>query len=380
MKLYYSKRYPGVFHYFKKGHRKNGFRLTYYDNQHKRHEIRRTGFHNINRALSRRDEIMNHYQALKDSRNMTVGEWCRHVINERKTYRTTTYKSYAHLLGNYIIPYIGKYKLVDLIPDIYRRYCWQKLIERGLSANTIKDTNARIQTAMNEAVDNKLIQNNPIKRPRMSKALERSERPRKPIMNRKQLIAFNDCLNRHSMMLRAIYYTLENTGMRAGELLGLHWDAINFKKSTLSIRYTRDEYGLRRPKTKTSRRTLTIDSKLLDILKQYYRYCRSHYKINSNSYVILGKQGKPLIANYVPEYLRKLLIESGLKKLVGRFTPHSFRHMFASKLIVDYHIDPLYVSRILGHANPSITMKIYAQLSANQSLNIKKILNNKLGK
>lgn len=41
---------------------------------------------------------------------------------------------------------------------------------------------------------------------------------------------------------------------------------------------------------------------------------------------------------------------------------HMLRHGFASTLIVDLGLDPVQVSRQLGHARPSITIDRYAHL------------------
>jgi len=41
---------------------------------------------------------------------------------------------------------------------------------------------------------------------------------------------------------------------------------------------------------------------------------------------------------------------------------HDLRHTFASHLIVDLRLDVAQVSRILGHARPSITLDRYTHL------------------
>jgi integrase len=47
----------------------------------------------------------------------------------------------------------------------------------------------------------------------------------------------------------------------------------------------------------------------------------------------------------------------------GRLTLHSFRHGYAS-LLISSGLNVVNVSRQLGHANPAITLKIYAHLYA----------------
>ena len=41
---------------------------------------------------------------------------------------------------------------------------------------------------------------------------------------------------------------------------------------------------------------------------------------------------------------------------------HDLRHAFASHLIIDLGLDVAQVSRILGHASPTITLSVYTHL------------------
>ena len=45
----------------------------------------------------------------------------------------------------------------------------------------------------------------------------------------------------------------------------------------------------------------------------------------------------------------------------GRLSLHSFRHAFAS-LLISRGLNVVYVSRQLGHANPTVTLSTYAHL------------------
>lgn len=54
---------------------------------------------------------------------------------------------------------------------------------------------------------------------------------------------------------------------------------------------------------------------------------------------------------------------AGLNSIDGpRLRLHDLRHTFASHLIVDLRLDVAHVSRILGHARPSITLDTYTHL------------------
>lgn len=375
MKYYYLKRHPGIFYYSQHGKRKYGFRFSYYDNQHNRHEKSKRGYLSLKNAISSYGDLVERQQTLENTNNMTFAQWSYRFLKALKTEKkVTTYKNYEHLLVNDAIPYIGNIKLIDLKPISYRYRCLMALIKRGLSITTIKEVNTRVQTVINDAVENTKLPKNNLKgvNLRHIKIHSANVRPSKQIMNRKQLRQFNKCLNRHSLQLRTIFYSLEYTGMRAGELMGLHWKDVDLNKRIININWTRDDYGIRTPKTEKSKRIIMIPSNLSKLLGQYYRVCQNKYKVSPKSLVIRGKHGNPLIPNLIPSILRNLLVECGLKNMVGRFTPHSFRHMLVSRLI-GRGVNPVAVSKMMGHASVRITLDVYAQTAPGQILDPNKI-------
>lgn len=67
--------------------------------------------------------------------------------------------------------------------------------------------------------------------------------------------------------------TLIYTGMRSGELCGLHWKDVDLEKGTIFVRYTLyradGQYKLSTPKTKSSLRVIAIPAELKAILKDH---------------------------------------------------------------------------------------------------------------
>lgn len=58
-------------------------------------------------------------------------------------------------------------------------------------------------------------------------------------------------------------------GMRKGELAALTWKDIDFESKTIAITKTRDEYGVRDPKTRNSIRTINMSSELAEHLASF---------------------------------------------------------------------------------------------------------------
>jgi integrase len=72
--------------------------------------------------------------------------------------------------------------------------------------------------------------------------------------------------------------------------------------------------------------------------------------------------GRGLDHRHVGDAFRLAVRRAGLKG-PGRLSLHSLRHGFASLLIAG-GLDVVFVSRQLGHANPTVTLSTYAHLFA----------------
>ena len=59
---------------------------------------------------------------------------------------------------------------------------------------------------------------------------------------------------------------------------------------------------------------------------------------------------------------REAVRRSGVRG-AGRLSLHSLRHGYAS-LLIGSNVNPQFVSRQLGHANPSVTLEVYSHLFA----------------
>lgn len=70
---------------------------------------------------------------------------------------------------------------------------------------------------------------------------------------------------------------LAYTGLRKGEGLGLCWKDIDMKNLTLTVERTRDNKGVRPPKTENSYRTIDLDESIISQLKNIKRGVKKHY-------------------------------------------------------------------------------------------------------
>ena len=79
----------------------------------------------------------------------------------------------------------------------------------------------------------------------------------------------------------------------------------------------------------------------------------------SSGYLFATSTGKPVdVSNFYKWTWRPALRRAGLPETL---TPHQLRHGTAS-LLLNQSVPVPVVSRYLGHANPGITMKVYAHI------------------
>jgi integrase len=144
-------------------------------------------------------------------------------------------------------------------------------------------------------------------------------------------------------------------GLRIGEALSLRYEDLDLAEGTISIRRTLWKYNVYPPKTPSSRRTLKLPQVALDALT---RLSESNGN-PSEGWLFPSKNGNPT----APESFwcwgwKRMLRKAGLPESL---TYHQLRHGAAS-LLLNQNVPVPVVSRYLGHANPGITMKVYAHL------------------
>ena len=135
---------------------------------------------------------------------------------------------------------------------------------------TVRKLNTSIRACINYAIDDGLLNRNFTNHISIS-GNEDQERPVK-YLNLKEIKTLvksckQDLKPEHTtkyLILAAIY-----TGARLGELSALQWSDIDFKHKTISITksWNQDRRDMRKPKTKSSNRVISVNSSFLELLK-----------------------------------------------------------------------------------------------------------------
>ena len=137
------------------------------------------------------------------------------------------------------------------------------------------------------------------------------------------------------------------TGMRQGEILALRWDHVDLDRGVIHVRRSVWEGTEKRPKGKKSR----------DIPISAVRDALIQHRHERGPYVFCDAEGKQFTKQHCRRPLKRALARAGLP----HFGWHSFRHTFASHLVMKGVPLPA-IQQLLGHSTITVTMR-YAKVS-----------------
>ena len=151
-----------------------------------------------------------------------------------------------------------------------------------------------------------------------------------------------------------MFAILGMTGIRAGELLGMKVEDLDFERRLIFIRRSAWRGNLQTTKSKASKGALPMPEPLAAVLKRYLETWRP----NAMRLLFMNRRGRPFNANKV----RTLGLHPVLKKLgIPLGGLHAFRHTHSS-LLLDVGAPPTVAQAQLRHSDPRITLGIYGHV------------------
>ena len=285
-------------------------------------------------------------------------QWLEQV--HRPTLRLSTYDSYRTIIHKHLIPCLGHIQLQRLTPQHVQAFYADKL-KGGLSLNRVRKVHSVLRVALANAVKWNLVARNVcdvVTRP----ALQRYEATP---LTQEQAKCLLQAVRNHK--LEALLTVALVTGMRRGELLGLHWQDIDMKMGSIQIRRSVSrvaKLGLQEsePKTAKSRRRIILPAFALEVLQRHYtRQQEVRTKAGTQwierDIVFCNRYGDYREPANLQRDFKRLLTEAELPNI--RF--HDLRHS-AATLLLGMGVNPKIVQELLGHSTISMTMDIYSHV------------------
>lgn len=274
------------------------------------------------------------------------------------------------VLGRVLVSKLTYRKIQDFILSLSKDGVNQRT-GKGLSSKSQKHYLTFISDVMLYAKRCGIIDNNPCKDVAVSRA-ERTEKDIYSLEEAKAVLSIID--DKAPTNYKLFFNLLAYCGMRRGEALGLEYKDIDFDNSVLSISRTSNYLSgtgvyTDTPKTKASYRTLYIQPKIQELIKQL----QAEQEEQKNNCGDLWQDTDRLFTNWRGEPMHPNTPYTWLERFCKRENVpfkglHSFRHFVGTQALAS-GIDIKSVSAMLGHSQTSTTLNIYAH--ATQSTNKK---------
>ncbi len=152
------------------------------------------------------------------------------------------------------------------------------------------------------------------------------------------------------------YYTVRFfTGLRTGEIDGLPWECVDFKRRQILVRQAIVEGEIEQTKTDGSYRHVEMSQLVLDSLKDQQK------ATGNNTFVFCNREGNPLHHNNVTKRIwYPLLRHLGLRKR----RPYQTRHT-AATLWLAAGENPEWIARQMGHTTTEMLFRVYSRYVPN---------------
>jgi integrase len=316
-----------------------------------------------------------------DPTKMTLAEYLRHWLAADIDRRVAPLTAVRHrgIVEKNIIPKLGHVPMrkltgvhIEAFEAELQREGWVKrrrqpakangaepetVENRGLSAQTVQHVHRTLSQALGHAVRLGVLFKNPAGQVKPPKPDRREIK----ILGKDEISTLLKAAKGTPLYLPVLVAL--TTGLRRSELLGLRWSDVNAAILTVnqSLQRIRGKVTFKAPKTKTSRRSITLPALTVQALQEH-RAAQSEDRLklglggrDPQGLVFNRADGKPLDADSLTKAFGRLVSAADVTPI----TLHGLRHTHISHLLMDgVHVKV--VSERAGHANVNITLSVYA--------------------
>ena len=250
---------------------------------------------------------------------LTVGEYLLQWLASRETYlQLATYAHYGADVNLDLIPAFGQMKLRDLRARYIEDWITgQREASRGRTV--VYRVSATLRTALNHAVPTRRLAYNPA----LYATPPRPQAPERLCWTDVQAAAFlRHNKEYYADQLADLFEVMIGTGLRRGEVLGLHWADVHLAERTFFVRYSlsainNNTLHLGPPKTKASRNWVAISPRVQAALLRQAQFQQALIPPGASlqGLVFSHADGSPLRPQWVLDQLRARTADIRLPKI-----------------------------------------------------------------
>lgn len=324
-----------------------------------------------------------------DIQSITVNDIYALWRNMKRGLKDNTFQNYQYMYGMFVEPDLGKLKITALKKSDIKRFYNCLAEERGLKVSTIDSIHTVLHQVLDTAVDDGYLRHNPSDN--VLKELKQSHNfgsKRRKALTAEEQELFLDFL-RKSRQYRhwyPIFAVMAGTGMRVGEITGLRWEDIDLEEGMIDINHTLVYYNhatdgcyfnCHTPKTEAGKRRVPMLSYVKEAFLEEQRYQEINgiqCKVTIDEYtdfIFVNRFGTAQHQGTLNKALRRIIRDcndeillkcQNPKVLLPRFSCHSLRHSFTTRL-VEQNVNLKVIQDCLGHKDIETTLNIYADVT-----------------
>ncbi|MBI6743295.1 Arm DNA-binding domain-containing protein [Pseudomonas syringae] len=284
------------------------------------------------------------------NRETVAGFLTRWLDGKKRHVSSSTFDGYRKLVEHRLVPALGIHMMVDLNRKMIKD--WLDTLET--SNKTLSNIQSCLRSALSEAIDEELIENNPMagwtyKR----KSAPTNEDDVDPFSPEEQRAIINALAGQAANLMQFALWT----GLRTSELVALDWSDVDWIRGQVMITkaMTQASKGTAEvPKTASGRRTVKLLRPAMAALKAQQEHT-----------YLAGKevfQNPRTLARWAGDgAIRKTMWAHAVKKAGVRYRrPYQTRHTYAS-MMLSAGEHPMWVAQQMGHSDWTMIARVYGR-------------------
>lgn len=173
-------------------------------------------------------------------------KFCEAASEKRGKPTRSTLKGYRKIVFGILVPEFGTFRAVDLAPAHIKEF----ILKQDATAKTIRNVLSPLRLALDDAVDDGVINTNPLLRLNVRKQIEKVARESDfeidPFDLQERQALLEACRNEEEQDQYIFWF---ETGLRPGEMIGAEWPKVDWIHSKIRIDIALVEHQEKGPKT-----------------------------------------------------------------------------------------------------------------------------------
>jgi integrase len=294
------------------------------------------------------------YQISKTTVGHLLREWLK---TSEKNLSPSTLRGYKQVCRDHLFKQFDNVLITELKPPQLR--AWIATLDAKVK--TIRNILTPLRNVIEIAINDDIIQSNPLDRVKLSKILPRDALQSDFVVDPLNITEIDAILAACQGQERNLWKFAFATGMRTSEFIALEWSSIDWIGCAIRVERARVE-NVTKPYLKTSagKRSINMTQAAFEALKDQQAYTKL-----TGGLVFLDPRYNEGWAD--DQALKKRWMRILSKAGVRYRNPYQTRHTFASTLLSTGG-NPLYVAQQMGHKSTEMIMKTYGRWIDNDGI------------